>query len=83
VTDGTTAVFVSFLLFILPAESPFMPLDELKPGQQIRTVMTWKLMRDKFSWSTLFLLGGGFAMASGVDKSGLSKWSVIYWFLLC
>ncbi|CAK5112302.1 unnamed protein product [Meloidogyne enterolobii] len=78
VTDGTSAMLISMLLFILPAENPFSSkivdrLVENKKDEPIRTVMTWKLMREKFSWSTLFLLGGGFAMADGVKKSGLSE----------
>uniref|UniRef100_A0A914L8L4 Uncharacterized protein n=1 Tax=Meloidogyne incognita TaxID=6306 RepID=A0A914L8L4_MELIC len=78
VSDGTSAMLISMLLFILPAENPFSSkivdrLVENKKDEPIRTVMTWKLMREKFSWSTLFLLGGGFAMADGVKKSGLSE----------
>ena len=68
VSDGTAAMLISLLLFILPADNPFASdtFERLNNGEPIRTVITWKLMREKFSWSTLFLLGGGFAMASGV-----------------
>ncbi|KAF7630757.1 hypothetical protein Mgra_00008965 [Meloidogyne graminicola] len=65
VSDGTSAMLISLLLFVLPSENPFSSTNEQK-NEPIRTVMTWKLMREKFSWSTLFLLGGGFAMATGL-----------------
>uniref|UniRef100_A0A914WIW3 Solute carrier family 13 member 5 n=1 Tax=Plectus sambesii TaxID=2011161 RepID=A0A914WIW3_9BILA len=68
VTDGTTVMFVAFLLFVFPAENPFAPSG----SGRCKTLMNWDLMQKKFSWSTVMLLGGGFAMAAGVRESGLS-----------
>uniref|UniRef100_A0A0N5AII9 CitMHS domain-containing protein n=1 Tax=Syphacia muris TaxID=451379 RepID=A0A0N5AII9_9BILA len=69
VSDGTTTMLIAFLLFVLPAENPFRPS---KNGKEYRTLMTWEHMKQNFSWSTVLLLGGGYAMAEGVEESGLA-----------
>ncbi|KAI6187649.1 hypothetical protein M3Y98_00267300 [Aphelenchoides besseyi] len=76
ITDATSAMFISLLLFALPEELPslnslFGPeTNEKKTGSN--RLMDWPTMQKKFPWSVILLLGGGFALASGVKESGLS-----------
>jgi sodium-dependent dicarboxylate transporter 2/3/5 len=61
-TDGTIAVFIGIILFMVPAKS--------KKSHQL---MTWKDAED-LPWEIILLFGGGFALASGMKESGLSLW---------
>ena len=72
VTDGSSALFVAFLLFILPGEMPFQR-DEKGAYITAPPLISWKQMTTKMGWGVIFLLGGGFAMAGGITSSGLGK----------
>lgn len=62
VTDGTVAIFIAVILFVLPAGK----------GRNYR-IMDWETARG-LPWNIILLFGGGFALASGIKESGLSAW---------
>lgn len=64
IDDGTVAVLMSVLLFMLPARS-----DE-KNGGSILGLDAFK----KVPWDIILLFGGGFALARGFISSGLSNY---------
>lgn len=60
-TDSQVAMIVGLLLLILPIRiAPFTPALSLRSARRI-------------SWDMLILLGGGFALAEGMQKGGLSN----------
>lgn len=61
VEDSTVAVFCAMLLFLIPAS---------KPGERILDAGAVS----RIPWSTIMLFGGGFALAKGIQSSGLSTW---------
>ncbi|NXB99768.1 S13A2 protein, partial [Orthonyx spaldingii] len=79
VTDATVALFVSILLFILPSDFSKQDRDEEQTGGRAKfrappPLLDWKVVQEKMPWNIVFLLGGGFALAKGSEKSGLSAW---------
>lgn len=60
--DGTVAILVSTLLFLIPTKE--------RAGEFI---MDWKTA-EAIPWEIILLFGGGFALASGFKQSGLSTW---------
>ncbi|KAM8818269.1 solute carrier family 13 member 2 [Rhynchonycteris naso] len=76
VSDGTVAIFISIIMFIVPSKIPGLTQDPGKPGKVKAppALLNWKTVNEKMPWNIVFLLGGGFALAKGSDKSGLSEW---------
>jgi len=72
VTDGSSAILIGFLLFVLPAE-PLFRQDADGNFLTSKPLITWKQMASKMGWGVIFLLGGGFAMATGITSSGLGQ----------
>jgi len=62
INDGTVAITMSIILFLIPAKS--------KKGKR---VMDWSTA-SKIPWNIVLLFGGGFALASAFKESGLSIW---------
>jgi len=66
INDGTIAIAMSFILFLIPAKNR----DHVNDN---RRILTWKTAT-RLPWNIVLLFGGGFALASGFKASGLSAW---------
>ncbi|GIX69284.1 hypothetical protein CEXT_205661 [Caerostris extrusa] len=66
ISDATPAIGVPLLLFLIPS-------DPLRMGRS-RPLLEWKTIQQKVPWGVIILLGGGFSLALGAEKSGLSRW---------
>jgi sodium-dependent dicarboxylate transporter 2/3/5 len=62
IDDGTVAIFMALLLFIIPTRSTDAASTTLLSGEGIR----------KLPWGIVLLFGGGFALAEGFQTSGLA-----------
>lgn len=60
--DGTVAIFVAIVLFIVPSRS-----------EGFKRIMDWEAATN-IPWHIILLFGGGFALSSGIKESGLSSW---------
>ena len=65
INDGTVAIFISILLFLIPARK-----KKSIPHQHL---MDWETAK-KIPWNIILLFGGGFALAKAFVESGLSVW---------
>ena len=68
INDGTVAIFMAIILFIIPAGKG----GHSSTGKR-GMIMDWE-SAVKLPWSILLLFGGGFALATGFKESGLSLW---------
>ena len=64
IDDSTVAMVMGCLLFLLPGEK----------GDGKRFLMDWKTAREGMPWGILILFGGGFALAKGMEVTGLALW---------
>ena len=64
IDDSTVAMVMGCLLFLLPGEK----------GGGKRFLMDWRTAREGMPWGILILFGGGFALAKGMEVTGLALW---------
>ncbi|XP_033486458.1 solute carrier family 13 member 2-like [Epinephelus lanceolatus] len=76
VTDGTVAILMSALFFCIPSNLPrcWGNSEDGAPAEAPSPLLNWDIVHEKMPWNILLLLGGGFALAHGSEKSGLSVW---------
>ncbi|XP_041978244.1 protein I'm not dead yet-like isoform X2 [Aricia agestis] len=78
VRDSALAMFVSFLMFLLPSNLDFFKNCTAKykedlPKERIRSVLDWRIVITQLPYSFCFLLGGGFALSDAARKTGLNE----------
>ncbi|WP_417445261.1 SLC13 family permease [Joostella sp.] len=61
INDGTVAIFMAVLLFMIPS------------SDKNKALADWELTK-KIPWHIVLLFGGGFALATGFVESGLSNY---------
>ncbi|KAK5929295.1 hypothetical protein CgunFtcFv8_010535 [Champsocephalus gunnari] len=76
VTDGTVAILMSALFFCIPSKLPRCcgRSEDGASSEAPAALLNWDVVHKKMPWNILLLLGGGFALAHGSEKSGLSLW---------
>ncbi|KAK3586250.1 hypothetical protein CHS0354_000133 [Potamilus streckersoni] len=69
--NGVPSIFILCSLFIFPNGISRTSDGFMKHGHAL---LNWNITSAKMPWGTILLLGGGFALASVCETSGLSMW---------
>ncbi|XP_050409833.2 Na(+)/citrate cotransporter [Patella vulgata] len=82
--DSTSAILICIMMFILPAKPPrcfkrkssAYDIENSTESENYvyEPLLNWKIVHEKLAWGVLLLMGGGFALADGCQKSGFSDW---------
>ncbi|CAH8676928.1 unnamed protein product [Schistosoma rodhaini] len=82
ITDSTPAILMAILAMILPASNPVKLWKhwrhcyktKTEPDPEItRVLLPWKVALVKFPWGVILVVGGGFALATVMQASGLTN----------
>ncbi len=68
-SDGAIAILGALALFVIPVRGAAGGDGQDGPPHAL---LTWKFAEAHVPWGILLLFGGGFALASGIDRSGLA-----------
>ena len=69
--DSTVAMVMGILLMVFPVHFSREEIGKDKRGDFL---LDWKTVETRMPWGILLLFGGGFALASGFTKTGLTGW---------
>ncbi|CAH8632450.1 unnamed protein product [Heterobilharzia americana] len=81
ITDSAAAIFMSIVVMITPASNPITLWKHWKhcyetktdPDPEVtRVLLPWKVAVKKFPWGVILVVGGGFALATIMQASGLT-----------
>ncbi|CAG5129847.1 unnamed protein product, partial [Candidula unifasciata] len=77
VNNSTPGILIIVSMFVFPSEWPrvfcWFKADR-GPLRSVPALLDWKTVQAQFPWGTWCLLGGGYALASICQDSGLSLW---------
>lgn len=76
IKDSTVAMLTVIALFVLPANWNWVKCPRVSSNlteKSTQGLITWNYINAHLPWSLIFLLGGGFALATGGDTSGMSR----------
>jgi sodium-dependent dicarboxylate transporter 2/3/5 len=69
--DATVALTMGILLCLLPVN---LRGGVAWKGRQERFIMDWPTIQKGIPWGIVLLFGGGFALAAGIEQTGLAEW---------
>ena len=69
IKDATPAIAIAISLFICPTnfDQFFTTKNDLKTKSDIKRLLNWRVVQSGITWGVIFLLGGGFALAYGIQ----------------
>lgn len=75
-TQAVPCAVIVAISFLLPTSYAFFRYccgSKPLPEKPTTSLSNWKNLQENMPWGLIFLVGGGFALAEGSEKSGLAK----------